>query len=190
MVASSDEVVFCTMECRLCLYSGPAESSVSIHDDLHPLAQHIWICSRLQIKKNGGLPDTICVVCVNNFRNICLQNYLTSKLKLDMCLDIKTEEVLLEDLTWENEPGANVLSRCRRKKMNLNGYGGEIKDDIRVPSEEPAPAETSDENFVVQQKNHTPFSCSSTACQLVRSLRRQVPLLLSLHFGFVCRTLG
>ncbi|XP_077297103.1 uncharacterized protein LOC143918886 isoform X2 [Arctopsyche grandis] len=73
------------MECRLCLYSVPVESSVSIFDDAHPLVQRIWTCCRLQIEKGNGLPDKICLSCVNNlemissFRNACLESVKTSK---------------------------------------------------------------------------------------------------------------
>ncbi|XP_077287209.1 uncharacterized protein LOC143911979 [Arctopsyche grandis] len=57
------------------------------------------------VKKDDGMPDMICLSCENNleslntFRNVCLQSIETSKLRLD----IKTEEVFLEDLICEDE---------------------------------------------------------------------------------------
>ncbi|XP_077300952.1 uncharacterized protein LOC143921496 [Arctopsyche grandis] len=98
------------MDCRLCLCSGPAESFVSIHGNSHPhLAQRISSCCQLQVKKDDRLPDKICRSCNNNldllisFRKVCHRSDEISKLKLNTCLNIKPEEVLLEDLIWENE---------------------------------------------------------------------------------------
>ncbi|XP_077289492.1 uncharacterized protein LOC143913520 [Arctopsyche grandis] len=99
------------MECRLCLCPAPAESFVSIHDDPHPtgLAQRIWTCCQLPIRKGDHLSDTICLSCVNNlelldsFRNTCFQNDTASRVKLEKYLKVKPEEVLLEDLIWEDE---------------------------------------------------------------------------------------
>ncbi|XP_077294058.1 uncharacterized protein LOC143916716 isoform X2 [Arctopsyche grandis] len=105
------------MECRLCLcQQGPAGSFVSIHDDPHPpqrLVQRIWTCCQLRVRKGDHLPDTICLSCLNNlelldtFRNSCFRNDTTSRLELDKCLKVKPEEVLLEDLIWEDELGAD-----------------------------------------------------------------------------------
>ncbi|XP_077298477.1 uncharacterized protein LOC143919812 isoform X2 [Arctopsyche grandis] len=102
------------MECRLCLCSAPAGSFVSIHDDPHPprLVQRIWTCCQLRVRKGDHLPDMICLSCVNNlelfdsFRNACFQNDTTSRVELDKYLKVKPEEVLLEDLIWEDELGA------------------------------------------------------------------------------------
>ncbi|XP_077298944.1 uncharacterized protein LOC143920107 [Arctopsyche grandis] len=103
------------MECRLCLCSAPAGSFVSIHDDPHPLrlVQRIWTCCQLRVRKGDHLPDMICLSCVNNlelldsFRNACIQNDTTSRLELDKYLKVKPEEVMLEDLIWEDELGAD-----------------------------------------------------------------------------------
>ncbi|XP_077289548.1 uncharacterized protein LOC143913554 isoform X2 [Arctopsyche grandis] len=94
------------MECRLCLCSDP---TVSIHDNPHPLAQRIRTCCRLLLTRGDGLPDAICLSCINtlelfsNFRDDCLRSSETSKLTSKGCLNVKTEEVLLEDLKWEDE---------------------------------------------------------------------------------------
>ncbi|XP_077288652.1 uncharacterized protein LOC143913024 isoform X2 [Arctopsyche grandis] len=98
------------MECRLCLCSAP---TVSIHDNPHPLAQRLWTCCRLLVKRGDGFPDAICLSCVNNlellnsFRNDCRQSNEASKLTLNESLDFKTEELLLEDLNWEDESDVN-----------------------------------------------------------------------------------
>ncbi|XP_077300944.1 uncharacterized protein LOC143921488 [Arctopsyche grandis] len=97
------------MQCRLCLSSDSADSFVSIHENPHPhLAQRISTCCRLQVYRGDGLPDTICRSCKNNlelligFRKACLRSDEISKLRLNKCFDIKPEEVLLDDLIWEN----------------------------------------------------------------------------------------
>ncbi|XP_077298853.1 uncharacterized protein LOC143920041 [Arctopsyche grandis] len=103
------------MECRLCLCSAPAGSFVSIHEDPHPpcLVQRIWACCQLRVRKGDHLPDMICLSCVNNlelfdsFRNACYQNDTTSRVELDKYLKVKPEEVLLEDLIWEDQLGAD-----------------------------------------------------------------------------------
>ncbi|XP_077289555.1 uncharacterized protein LOC143913559 [Arctopsyche grandis] len=105
------------MECRLCLCSAPAGSFVSIHDDPHPtrLAQRIWTCCQLRVRKGDHLPDMICHSCVNNlellhsFRNACLQSDETSRVKLYGSLNVKREEVMLDDLIWKDESNANLL---------------------------------------------------------------------------------
>ncbi|XP_077291751.1 uncharacterized protein LOC143915153 [Arctopsyche grandis] len=104
------------MECRLCLCSAPAESSISIHDNPHPLVRRIWTCCQLQVGEDDGLPNTICASCDSNlkllssFRNVCIQSNETSKLRLNECLDIKPEEVLLEDLIWKDETDVNTIT--------------------------------------------------------------------------------
>ncbi|XP_077299929.1 uncharacterized protein LOC143920822 [Arctopsyche grandis] len=110
------------MECRLCLGSAPAESSVSIFQrpDPHPerLEQRIRTCCQIQVKRGDGLPDAVCLSCNTNlelligFRNACLRSYETSQLNtplLDDCSKIKTEEVLLEDLIWDDEPSLPTI---------------------------------------------------------------------------------
>ncbi|XP_077289796.1 uncharacterized protein LOC143913706 [Arctopsyche grandis] len=104
------------MECRLCLCSAPAGSFVSIYDDPHPppLAQRIWTCCQLRVRKGDHLPDMICLSCVNNlelldsFRNACFRSDTTSRVELDKNLKVKQEEVLLEDLIWEDDLGADL----------------------------------------------------------------------------------
>ncbi|XP_077300700.1 uncharacterized protein LOC143921326 [Arctopsyche grandis] len=101
------------MECRLCLYSAAAQSSVSTYDNLDLLVQRIWNCCQLQVKQNDGLPDTICQSCESNlkvftsFKNICVHNDKILRLRLSERLNIKTEEVILDDLNWENEFNAH-----------------------------------------------------------------------------------
>ncbi|XP_077302271.1 uncharacterized protein LOC143922814 [Arctopsyche grandis] len=105
------------MECRLCLcQQGPAGSFVSIHDDPHPprLAQRIWTCCQLPVRKGDHLPNMICLSCVNTlelldgFRNACFRIDQTSRVRLNESLAIKPEEVWLEDLKWEDETGAHL----------------------------------------------------------------------------------
>ncbi|XP_077300956.1 uncharacterized protein LOC143921500 [Arctopsyche grandis] len=110
-----------TMECRLCLGPAPAESSVSIFQrpDPHPerLEQRIRTCCQIQVKRGDGLPDAVCLSCKTNlelliaFRNACFRSYETSQLRLDDCLKIKTEEVLLEDVIWDDEPSLPTILR-------------------------------------------------------------------------------
>ncbi|XP_077296168.1 uncharacterized protein LOC143918258 [Arctopsyche grandis] len=96
------------MECRLCLCSLSAESSIPIYENLDLRAKHIRSCCQIQVKKYDNLPDTICSTCESNldalfvFKNMCIQN--DKEIRLTKCLDIKVEEVLLDDLVWENEP--------------------------------------------------------------------------------------
>ncbi|XP_077300941.1 uncharacterized protein LOC143921486 [Arctopsyche grandis] len=117
------------MQCRLCLCSAPAEAFVSIHGyPLEPLAKRISSCCQLQVEKGDGLPDTICRSCNTNlellisFRKVCLQSEEISKIKLKESVNIKHEEVLLEDLIWENEidvrsPG-NVCNATVNDELN------------------------------------------------------------------------
>ncbi|XP_077289584.1 uncharacterized protein LOC143913578 [Arctopsyche grandis] len=104
------------MECRLCLCSAPPEAFVSIRDGPHSLrlVQLIWTCCRLQVRKDDQLPDMVCRSCVNSlnllntFRNDCLQSVKTPSLKSHDCLKVKPEEVVLDDLIWEDESGVNL----------------------------------------------------------------------------------
>ncbi|XP_077286545.1 uncharacterized protein LOC143911526 [Arctopsyche grandis] len=106
-----------TMECRLCLGSAPAESSVSIFGDLHPerLEQRIRTCCQIQVERGDGLPDTVCLSCKTNlellinFRKACFRSNETSQLRLNDCLKIKTEEVLLEDVVWSKDRELSLL---------------------------------------------------------------------------------
>ncbi|XP_077289640.1 uncharacterized protein LOC143913618 [Arctopsyche grandis] len=142
------------MECRLCrLCSARPEAFVSIHDDPHPqhLVQRIWTCCQLRVRKDDRLPDMICLSCVNNlelldsFRNACLQSDKTSRIRSDECLDIKVEEVLLEDLIWEKESGADFPPNISNWQDDGETRGGniisddkviEIKYTIGIPAEE------------------------------------------------------
>ncbi|XP_077287621.1 uncharacterized protein LOC143912228 isoform X3 [Arctopsyche grandis] len=123
------------MECRLCLCSAPLESSLSIYDDLHPLVQRIRKCCQMSVEKGDNLPDTICLLCVKNlelfntFRNVCIQSNETARLRLDECAQIKTEEVLLEDLTWKDETdvisSSNVWDSIVNNKTDDTEKNGE-----------------------------------------------------------------
>ncbi|XP_077300953.1 uncharacterized protein LOC143921497 [Arctopsyche grandis] len=113
------------MQCRLCLSSGPAEAFVSIHGNPQPhLAESISSCCQLQVKKDDKLPDTICRPCNDNlellisFRTVCLRNDEISKLKLNKRLNIKPEEVLLEDLKCENEYDVNSPPNVNNTRVN------------------------------------------------------------------------
>lgn len=80
------------------------------------------------MNEDDGLPNIICLSCANNlesltrFRRVSLRINEMSKLKLGERLNIKTEEVLLEDLTWENAPRvdspANVYNSSANDKVN------------------------------------------------------------------------
>ncbi|XP_077298779.1 uncharacterized protein LOC143919995 isoform X2 [Arctopsyche grandis] len=103
------------MECRLCLFTAPAEHFVSIHNNPHPILQRIRTCCQLQIEKCQGFPDTICLSCdsnlklLSNFRDVCFKSNETSKQRFTECLDYKSEEVLLEDLIWDGDDSINNL---------------------------------------------------------------------------------
>ncbi|XP_077289567.1 uncharacterized protein LOC143913566 [Arctopsyche grandis] len=138
------------MECRLCLFTTPAEALVPIHDDPHPsrLVQLIWTSCRLRVRRGDELPDMICLSCVNNlellnsFRNACFRSDKTSKMGLDKCLKVKPEEVLLSDLIWENELGDDLPPNTSSAPDNGEIRGGKIasKDNmaeiIDIPAEE------------------------------------------------------
>jgi hypothetical protein len=61
------------------------------------------------VEMRDSLLDTICLSCLSNlkslidFKKICVQNDEVARLKLTACLDIKVEEVLLEDLILEDD---------------------------------------------------------------------------------------
>ncbi|XP_077289236.1 uncharacterized protein LOC143913377 [Arctopsyche grandis] len=150
------------MECRLCLSSAPAESLVSIHDDPHPphLAQRIWTCCHLRIRKGDELPDMICRSCVNNlelldrFRSACLRSDKMSRLRSDESLTVKPEEVLLEDLKWEDETGAcfpPIISsspdddQIHGGKVSSDDVRSEMKDTINISADELPLRKASDE---------------------------------------------
>lgn len=60
----------------------------------------------LQITKEDGLPDTICLTCKNNlelfcrFRKICIQSEKTLKLRLSKGLGIRKEDTSLNKVPW------------------------------------------------------------------------------------------
>ncbi|XP_077292630.1 uncharacterized protein LOC143915741 [Arctopsyche grandis] len=131
------------MECRLCLRSAPAETSVSIHNHPHPLVQCILTSYQSQANKDDMLPDTICFLCKNNlellsnFKNTCIKSEETQKQKLAEILNIKTEEIILDDLIWEDEIGINSTSNVRRpavddeiNKLELNNPGKEFSEGV------------------------------------------------------------
>ncbi|XP_077287919.1 uncharacterized protein LOC143912512 [Arctopsyche grandis] len=119
---------FSAMECRLCLLSASPESYISIHDNPYPLAQRIGKFCRLQVNKDDGLSDMICLSCVknlelfNSFRSVCLQSDETSKQRSNKDLDYKIEEVWLDDLIWEDESNddspANVCNSPVNDEVN------------------------------------------------------------------------
>ncbi|XP_077298460.1 uncharacterized protein LOC143919801 [Arctopsyche grandis] len=99
------------MECRLCMSLVPTESSVLIYENpvSLELQERIWSCCRLQLTKHDTLPDSICSLCnskvesLMDFKNICRQNDVKARKKMPKCLDIKVEEILLDNLVWEDE---------------------------------------------------------------------------------------
>ncbi|XP_077288625.1 uncharacterized protein LOC143913006 isoform X2 [Arctopsyche grandis] len=131
------------MECRLCLSSSPAEDLVSIYDDPRLLEHLIWTCCRLRVTQEDQLPDMVCLSCINNlelldgFRNACFRNDTTSRVKLDNYLKIKPEELLVDDLIWENESGAHWPPNISENdvtsggKITSNDNMGEIIDTNR-----------------------------------------------------------
>ncbi|XP_077302992.1 uncharacterized protein LOC143923269 [Arctopsyche grandis] len=107
------------MECRLCLSSSSAESYVPIYEESSSLVQSIFNCCQIQVEKCDGLSDKICSSCESNvlsltsFKYICIEND-----KIQRFLEIKTEEVILEDLEWEangedNEQKMNTVDQSK-----------------------------------------------------------------------------
>ncbi|XP_077300976.1 uncharacterized protein LOC143921521 isoform X2 [Arctopsyche grandis] len=143
--ASAIEVA---MECRLCLCSASPETFVSIHGDPHQsnLVQCIWTGCRLRVVKDDKLPDTICLSCVNNlelldsFRNACFRSDTTSRMELDKCLKVKPEEVLLEDLNWDDELGADLPANISSSSDDGDIHRGKISstemmDAVNTPAD-------------------------------------------------------
>ncbi|XP_077298997.1 uncharacterized protein LOC143920153 [Arctopsyche grandis] len=129
------------MKCRLCLCSAPPEAFVSIHGDPHPqqLVQRIWTGCQLRVRKGDHLPDMICHSCVNNqelldsFRSACLQSDEKSRMVLNKSLKIKTEEVLLEDIIWEDEPDGDLLTNISSSPNNDEIHEVKITSDDNRP---------------------------------------------------------
>ncbi|XP_077288636.1 uncharacterized protein LOC143913012 isoform X3 [Arctopsyche grandis] len=120
------------MECRLCLSSSPAEDLVSIHDDPRGLEHLIWTCCRLRVKQGYGLPDMVCLSCVNNlellgsFQTACFRSDTTSRVQLDKNLKVKPEELFLDDLIWEDELSADCPPNISSSAENDETRGGKI----------------------------------------------------------------
>ncbi|XP_077289068.1 uncharacterized protein LOC143913261 [Arctopsyche grandis] len=129
------------MECRLCLRFSPAETVVSIHGDRGSLANCIWSCCQLQVQKEDNLPASICSSCEFNlhffvkFKDVCIRSDEILRSRLAGGLNIKTEEVVLEDLNWEEEFVNNSLS-CSRypfaadKENEVNSKKDVVKNEI------------------------------------------------------------
>ncbi|XP_077289044.1 uncharacterized protein LOC143913242 [Arctopsyche grandis] len=98
------------------------------------LVQRILACCQLQVNKDDLLPDTICLLCNNNlellsnFRNMCIQNEETQKLRLPGILNIKNEETILDDLIWEDEvvidSTSNVCQLAVDDEINQSSISG------------------------------------------------------------------
>ncbi|XP_077286028.1 uncharacterized protein LOC143911142 [Arctopsyche grandis] len=120
------------MECRLCLGPAPAASSVSLFGDPHPkrLEQLIRTCCQIQVNRGDRLPDRVCLSCKTSlellisFRKACFRNNESSQLRLDDCLKIKTEEILLEDLIWDDEPSQSTI-HGNNSEMCLKSFPNE-----------------------------------------------------------------
>ncbi|XP_077287242.1 uncharacterized protein LOC143912009 [Arctopsyche grandis] len=161
------------MECRLCLCSVSAESSVSIHDDPDPLVQRIWTCCHLQVMKGDSLPDVMCLSCVkslvslSSFRDICLKSDEMSKLRLNDCPKIKPEEVILEDLIWEDVTSSGNRTKTVHDietpptESLLPKAADEICSTHSESSHEINSLDPSVPMFGLQltQQNRTPFEC-------------------------------
>ncbi|XP_077291754.1 uncharacterized protein LOC143915155 [Arctopsyche grandis] len=169
------------MECRLCLRSVTAESSVSIHDNPHPLVQRIWTFCQLQVTKSDGLPDGICLSCnsylelLSIFRNVCRQSNQKSKLRLSECLDIKPKEVLLEDEIWEDKSNANSPTNMLGDEATLYGDKAESRHEINFEDRSKSHAEIKTHqcgvclktfayrsNLLIHERSHTgekPYKC-------------------------------
>ncbi|XP_077287977.1 uncharacterized protein LOC143912562 isoform X4 [Arctopsyche grandis] len=135
------------MECRLCLSSSPAEALVSIHEDPRHLEHLIWTCCRLRVRQEDRLPDMVCLSCINNlelldgFRNACFRSATTSRVEIDSYLKIKPEELLLDDLIWENESGADCPPNISSSAEN-----GEERNSDFMPPIDSASEDTVDVN--------------------------------------------
>ncbi|XP_077295950.1 uncharacterized protein LOC143918114 [Arctopsyche grandis] len=111
------------MECRLCLRLVTADCLIPIFENSNSQVERIWSCCNLRVQNQYRLPDMICLSCESNlsmfsdFKTICAKNDKTVKLRLNECLNIKVEEVLLDNLVWEdNWSHTNVLEF--KKKCN------------------------------------------------------------------------
>ncbi|XP_077299361.1 uncharacterized protein LOC143920363 [Arctopsyche grandis] len=164
------------MECRLCLCSAPPEAFVSVHGDPHPqqLVQRIWTGCQLRVRKGDHLPDLICHSCVNNlelldsFRNSCLRSDETSRMVLNESLKIKTEEVLLEDLIWEDESNCDLSTNISSSPNN-----GEIPEG-KITSDDNRPEMKNISEEVTQTTSHTQknlYECDISSKSFAQKLR-------------------
>ncbi|XP_077300721.1 uncharacterized protein LOC143921347 [Arctopsyche grandis] len=116
------------MECRLCLSHISTESSVSLYDNPHPLKQQILNTCRLNVHYDDSSPKSICASCestlklLSDFKNTCIQNDEISRHKLDECADVKTEEVMLEDIVWEDESNSDSHLQVRSSPHKLKPH--------------------------------------------------------------------
>ncbi|XP_077293831.1 uncharacterized protein LOC143916561 [Arctopsyche grandis] len=140
------------MECRLCLCSAASLSSASIYDNPGVLVHQIWKCCQLQMKKGDGLPNTICASCETNlkfftdFKTICIQNNDMLRRKLAESLNIKTEEIILDDLRWEDE--SNFSTEYRRNEMRAK-----IEDKNNVIITDPSIKSTNTNKILMCDKD-------------------------------------
>ncbi|XP_077298899.1 uncharacterized protein LOC143920048 [Arctopsyche grandis] len=104
-----DKTTDSKLACRLCMSSGPGISFISIYSNREQIAEQILYCCQIQVNEDDGLSESICLSCKSNlnfftkFRDICKQNDDTIKQQYNGPSDIKTEEVMLEDLVWNEE---------------------------------------------------------------------------------------
>ncbi|XP_077283870.1 uncharacterized protein LOC143909658 [Arctopsyche grandis] len=155
------------MECRLCLCSSPVESSVSIHEYPHPLVQCILTSCQLQVDKYDLLPHTICLLCTTNlellrdFRNICIQSEKTQKLRLAESLDIKIEEILLDDLIWQDDIGINSISNICQQVVDNEINKSESRNSSQVSLEDHVKPKENENSQILGGKStqENPYKC-------------------------------
>ncbi|XP_077297715.1 uncharacterized protein LOC143919329 [Arctopsyche grandis] len=156
------------MECRLCLHSASEESSISIHDNPGSLVQHIWLCCRLQIEKDDNFPDRICLSCknrlelFNSFKSACIHSDRTQKLRLTKSSDVKTEEIILDDLNWEDEFGINIHSSnvnndCKKSTLERSDLNQENAGNSLINGGKASLCETQE----IIHVNSSPFASGS-----------------------------
>ncbi|XP_077283846.1 uncharacterized protein LOC143909639 [Arctopsyche grandis] len=160
------------MECRLCLCAAPVESSVSIHDYPHPLVRRILTCCQLQVDIDDSLPDTICLLCRNNlrllssFKNICIQSEKTQKLRLAESSYLKKEEIILDDLIWEDDIDSNSTSNVCQPTVEdeINKLESRNSDTVFFEADHSRQNATSIENENILEGKSTqenPYTCET-----------------------------
>lgn len=83
----------------------------------------------------------ICLSCDNNlelffgFRNVCIQSDQIQKSRLSDCLNIKTEEIILDDLIFQDDFDIDPISNDNDEVSNLEnkGYNKEKNPSIHTP---------------------------------------------------------